>query len=96
MPSAYAQGYGVTSRQQDGAALQQDKTKKNPFREAILFRRSRIKRPKEALLIIISNSRPRRASFFALLCALLWLIFSLLCVLGVPLWFISLPIRAHP
>ena len=42
--------YGVTGRQQDGAALQQDNYYKFPVREAILFRRSRIKRPKEALL----------------------------------------------
>ncbi len=44
--------------------------KRIPLREAILFRPSRIKRPKEALLIKIPDSRPRRASFFALLCDL--------------------------
>ena len=57
------------------------KLKKNPFREAILFRRSRIKRPKEALLIIISNSRPRRASFFAALCDLCESLFQILFIL---------------
>ena len=51
MPSAFAlQVYGVTGRKQDGAPLQQEeKNQKNPAREAILFRRSRIERPKEAL-----------------------------------------------
>ena len=29
MPSTYAKGYGVTGRQQDGAALQQEKLKKS-------------------------------------------------------------------
>ena len=49
MPSAFM-NYGVTGRQQDGAPLQQEeKNQKNPAREAILLRRSRIERPKEAL-----------------------------------------------
>ena len=46
MPSAFV-NYGVTGRQQDGAPLQQEE--KNPAREAILLRRSRMERPKEAL-----------------------------------------------
>ena len=44
----------------------------------------------------IPDSRPRRASPFALLCALLWLIFSLLCALCVLCGlfpFPSVPIR---
>ena len=43
--------YSVTGclRQQDGAVLQEKLRIKNPVREAILFRRSRIKRPKGAL-----------------------------------------------
>ena len=54
------------SPQQDGAALQQDKTKKR-----ILFAKrscSGAAGSSEALLKIIPDSRPRRASFFALLC----------------------------
>ncbi len=49
MPSAYAQDYGMTGRQQDGTACQQEKNQKNPVREAVLFRQSRIKRLKGAL-----------------------------------------------
>ena len=55
MPSAFM-NYGVTGRQQDGATLQQESIKKILFAPAILFRQRRIKRPKEALLIIIPHS----------------------------------------